>query len=813
MRLRATILAMGLMAVPLGAVQAADVAAPDDAAIAKHWEMLNQYCTDCHNYQDWAGGVAFDTMQPDSAYKHADVWEKAIRKLQGSLMPPPGKKRPDEAALKDFVSSMENYLDAAADKEGPQPGHVAIHRLNREEYANAIQDILAFKVDAEALLPPDTKSEGFDNVADVLQVSPTFLEQYIAAARDISIQAVGQAAPEPDLVSFEAPSLATQYRHVEGLPLGTRGGFAVDHYFPADGDYDFSVEIASQEGSLQRSYPTWWLESQHRFLLTIDGQEVYTTELGGHDDAQAVDRTQTPAITAIQDRFKNIRVHVKAGTHTIGVSFVARSFGESDRIVDQLSPGEGMDNIPVVVRFKTLGPFNPNGLVETASRRKIFTCHPEAAADERPCAEEIMSSLARQAYRRPVTHADMQALMGFYDAGRQQGGFETGVQKAIMAMLASTKFLYRTEPVPADAKPGEVYALSDLELASRLAYFLWSRGPDDQLLDVAQSGKLRDPKVLEAEVRRMLKDGRAEALVTNFAFQWLRVADVNAIDPDPRMFPDFDPDLRAAFTEELKLFINSVLRSDDSVLDLLNSKYTFVNERLARHYGIDSVRGSQFRKVALTDDRRWGILGKGGILLLTSYPNRTSPVLRGAYVLEKLFGTPPASPPPNVETNLDVKPGEAVTTLRQRLEVHRADPSCNQCHGVIDPIGLALENFNAIGQWRDIDRFASSPIDAHGQLASGEPVTGPIDLRNALVSRPEQFVQTVTENLMVYALGRGLDYQDMPKVREIVQAAAKDNYRFRSLVMGIVNSPQFQMKELPVAEAHENGQKQASLQN
>ncbi len=767
------------------------------------WGVLNQYCVKCHNSEDWAGSVDFDGLKATDVAKNPQVFESAIRKLRGRLMPPPGNERPDEKTIDAFVSHMENYIDAAAASQ-TNPGHVVAHRLNRKEYANAIEDLLAMKVDAKGLLPSDTSSDGFDNVANVLQVSPAFLEQYLSAARAISIQAIGDAAPPPDVASFEAPSLANQYRHVGGLPLGTRGGFAAEHFFPVDGEYEFNVEIASQEGSLQRSYPTWWLESKHRFILTIDDQEVYTATLGGHEDEEAVDLIQTPAITEIQNRFTKIRIPVKAGTHNLGVSFAARTFAESDRIVDQLSPGEGQDNIPVVVAFKAVGPFNPGGMPDIASRRKIFSCYPRTTAEQAPCAKQIVSTLARQAFRRPLTDSDIAPLMKFYQNGLEQGGFETGIQKAVMAMLGSTKFLYRAEPLPADAKIGQAFQVSDVELASRLSYFLWSRSPDDELISLAEQNRLHEPKVLKQEVHRMLLDARAKSLPQNFAFQWLRIDDVSTITPDPRIFPQFDMDLQNAFKEEMALFVDSILRSDHSVVDLLSSKETFLNERLARHYGIDSVRGSQFRKVTLEDTRRFGLLGKGAVLMLTSYPNRTSPVLRGAYILDAIIGTPPSAPPPGVEINLETKPGEVVKTVRLRMEAHRKQPTCNQCHGVIDPMGLALENFDSIGEWRDIDRFAASPIDAVGKLVSGQSVAGPQDLRNALVSRPEQFVWALTKKLMTFALGRTVEYYDMPIVRSVVKQAQANDYRFETIVQGIVESPAFQMKSLPAESKDES---------
>ncbi len=804
----------GLALNPL-ALAAAERAETADTAKALHemegqWGVLDKYCVKCHNSEDWAGSVDFGGFGAADVAKNPQVFEAAIRKLRGRLMPPPGNERPDEKTIDAFVAHMENYIDAAS-RDKVNPGHIVAHRLNRKEYANAIEDLLAMKVDAKALLPSDTASDGFDNVANVLQVSPAFLEQYLSAARAISIDAIGNAAPPPDVASFEAPSLANQYRHVGGLPLGTRGGFAAEHFFPVDGEYEFNVEIASQEGSLQRSYPTWWLQSKHRFILTIDDQEVYTATLGGKEDEEAVDLNQTPAITEIQNRFNKIRVPVKAGTHNLGVTFAARTYAESDRIVDQLSPGEGQDNIPVVVAFKAVGPFKPGGMPDVPSRRKIFSCYPHTTAEQAPCAKQIISSMARQAFRRPLTDADMATLMKFYQNGLEQGGFETGIQKSIMAMLGSTKFLYRAEPLPVDAKPGQAFAVTDVELASRLSYFLWSRSPDEELLTLAEQNRLHEPAVLKQEIHRMLADPRARALPENFAFQWLRIDDISTITPDPRLFPEFDMDLEAAFKEEMALFVDSILRSDHSVVDLLTANYTFMNERLARHYGVDSVRGSQFRRVVLEDQRRFGLLGKGAVLMLTSYPNRTSPVLRGAYILDAIIGTPPSAPPPGVEINLETKPGEVVKTVRLRMEAHRVQPTCNQCHGVIDPMGLALENFDAIGEWRDIDRFAASPIDAVGKLVSGQPVAGPQDLRKALASRPEQFVWALTKKLMTFALGRSVEYYDMPVVRSVVKQAAASDYRFEAIVQGIVASPAFQMKSMPVIENKDEAKKGSAL--
>jgi mono/diheme cytochrome c family protein len=788
----------------LGLIAATSMAADNRALeqVEQQWQLFDSYCVNCHNFEDWAGSLAFDTLSPNMIPNNRDVFEKAIRKMRGRLMPPPGNEKPSEADLKNFIATLENYLDSLVSDTGPNPGHVSVHRLNRDEYERAIEDLLAFEIDAEELLPPDATSDGFTNVAEVLQVSPTFLEQYIQAARNISIAAVTTHTPEPDLASFIPPSLANQYRHVKGLPLGTRGGFLVDHYFPADGDYTFTIELGSQEGSLQRSYPTWWLEDEHTFILTVDGEEVFRDSLGGYEDAEAVDLRQTPAISEIERRFQNIVIPVPAGKHKIGASFIARTHAESDRTIDHLSPGETFDNIPIVHSLKTYGPENVTSVPDVPSRQKIFSCYPKNNDEERGCAVQILSDLARLAFRRPVTDADMEPLLNFYDNGHAEGGFETGVQKGIMAILASTKFLYRAEPLPEDAQPGDVFPVTDMELASRLSYFLWGRGPDEELITLAETGKLKNRDVLREQVSRMLADPRAISLTESFAFQWLKVDGVDTIDPDPRLFPEFDDDLRESYKTELAMFTDSILRSDRSVLDLLNADHTYVDERLARQYGIDGVRGTQFQQVTLDNRNRWGLLGKGGLMMLTSYPNRTSPVLRGAYVLETFMGTPPAAPPPGLDIDIETKPGQRVLTLRERMENHREQPSCNNCHGVIDPLGMALENFNVIGQWRDIDRFANAPIDAAGNLANGAPVDGVAALSKALLDNPDQFVQTLTEKLMTYALGRSVQYYDMPLVRRIVDEAADHGNRFDAIIQAIVESDVFMMKSLPLEEEH-----------
>jgi hypothetical protein len=757
-----------------------------------HWGLLEKYCSECHNAQDWAGGVAFDTMTPDTLHDDAKVWEAAVRKLRGRMMPPPGKPRPDNATVDSFVSWLETSLDSGS--EHPQLARIALHRLNRTEYANAIEDLLALRIDPGALLPKDDESDGFDNVANVLKVSPSFLDQYISAARFVSNEAVGEPAARTMSSVYRVQPGAEQSHHIEGLPLGTRGGMLIEHLFPAQGEYSFSI------GGLASAGYVIGLEYQHTVVMTIDGQKVFEAKLGGEEDLKAVDQKQAAAEAAINARFKNIRVKVSAGPHRVGVAFVARSFAESDVELQPFVESAGMDRIPNVRRLEIVGPFDPAGLGDTPSRKKIFVCKPSAPAQELPCAKQILTQLARRAYRRPVTETDIQGPLRFYESGRQSGSFDVGIQHGLMAILASPKFLYRAEPPPANLEPGASYRVSDLELASRLSFFLWSSLPDEELLSIAEQGKLKDPQVLERQVRRMLADPRARSLVTNFAFQWLRVRALDGIDPDAALFPNFTDSLRDAFKKEMELFVGSIFLEDRSVLDLLTADHTFVNERLALHYGIPNIRGSQFRRVALSDPKRWGLLGKGSVLMVTSYANRTAPVLRGAWILENITGTPPVAPPPDVEALIENQEGAKAQTVRERMNLHRAKQSCNACHGVMDPLGFALENFDAVGAWRVKDSETGTGIDSSGELADGSPVSGPEDLRRALLKRPDQFVQTLTEKLLTYALGRSVEYHDMPTVRAIVRDASRDNYRFSAIVTGIVKSASFQMQTISKPE-------------
>jgi hypothetical protein len=769
--------------------------APAVASSSPQRALLDQYCVTCHNQRSKTANVMFDTMDLSNLSKDAEVWERAVRKLRGGMMPPPGARKPDHAALDGLAQWLETSLDQAA-AAAPNPGRILVHRLNRAEYSNAVEDLLGLRVDASALLPADDVSDGFDNIANVLKVSPSFLDQYVAAARVVATQAVGDPAPKALSTNLRVPPGVDQSVHIEGLPLGTRGGVLVDHLFPADGEYRFNISGLAVGGY------GGGLEYQHTLILTIDGTRVFQGKIGGEEDMKAIDQQQARGVASILGRFQKIPVNIKAGPHKVGVTFVARTFAESDNILYSFNTGSGVTRIPRVGGVEVVGPFNPAGLSDTPSRRRIFVCRPANEKEELPCATEILSNIARRAYRRPVTERDLVAPLAFFRSTRQAADFEAGIKDGLTSVLASPKFLYRTEQQPENLAPGSNYQISDLELASRLSFFLWSRLPDEELLNLAGQGRLKNSTVLQQQIKRMLADPKAKSLVTNFGFQWLNVRGIDASEPDAFVYPNFDENLRIAFRREMELFLESIMREDRSATDLLTANYTFVNERLARHYGMRDIRGDQFRRVTLTDQNRWGLLGKGSLLMVTSYANRTAPVIRGAYILENLLGTPPAPPPPDVEGFPEQKEGGKVLTVRELMSLHRTKPTCNACHGVMDPLGFALENFDGIGEWRDKDRDAGTTIDAAGQLVDGTPVTGPVDLRQAMMKRPDQFVGTMTEKLMIYALGRGLQPYDMPAVRKIVRSAAADDYRFSTLVMGIVTSPPFQMKR--VADAASN---------
>lgn len=695
-------------------------------------------------------------------------------------MPPPGSPQPSQKDVDSFTAWMENTLDANA--KGPKAGYVPIQRLNRTEYAASVKALVGVAVDAKEILPQDIQVEGFDNIAAALSVSPAFLDQYVTAARHVARLAVGN--PNPRVSSVKYPVAAYQNPD-DPLPLGTRGGIRFKHNFPADGEYRITL---TNLGVVPYSNA---LENENTVIITIDGKVVFRKVIGGMEDLSLADRLAGTGRSEIMERFSKIPVQVKAGVRDVVVAFVDRSHVETGELLEKLQPYAGTTGgaanpdrmADLRDGVEVAGPFNPTGISRTPSRALIFVCDPTGSAEEPACARRIAETLARRAFRRPVTMEDMNRIMPFYDAARKQGAtFDQGIEQVVAAVLVSPQFLYRSIRGP---------MLTDLELASRLSFFLWNTGPDEELLKLAESNGLTRPGVIEKQVRRMLADPKASSLVTSFAMKWLNLTDLEQVIPDPALFPGFSDQLRHDFLMETQEFVSSIFSEDRSVTDLLTADYTFVNDRLAKLYGISGVRGSQFRRVTEIPKERWGLLGKAAILLRTSYGDRTSPVLRGAWVLDKLNGTPPTPPPPDTATDLSPKAGEQPKTVRARLEQHRAKASCQMCHGVIDPTGLALENFDAIGQWRTVDREANLPIDAKTVLPTGVAIDGVSELRAQLAAHPETFARTVTERLMMYAVNRQLEYFDMPQIRAIVRASAKDHYKLSSLILGIVNSDAF----------------------
>jgi hypothetical protein len=762
--------------------------------------LIDQYCAGCHNDKLKSGGLTFSALNLDDVGQSAEIAEKVVRKLRGGLMPPGGAKRPDNHATAEFVSWLETKIDGGATES--RPGRVPLRRLNRREYGNAIRDLLGLNIDAKAWLPDDNVKGNFDNNAAALQVSPNFVDQYIHAARVVALEAIGNPKAPAETVTYGdvanmvislppsgAPGTGRQQHRLEGMPFGTRGGFSVEHNFPVEGEYELTIG----DMALAREVPR--MEFENTVIALLDGKEFYRTNIGGEADHKAIDQRLDPAVEEINGRLRKIRFRAPAGQHTLSITFVHRTFAESDERTRTAALEGGQERIQAAHALQIRGPLSVAGMSGSPSRARIFICEPRTPRDEASCANRIVENLARRAFRRPVTAADVSPLMAFYKAGSATGGFEGGVRDAVSAILASPHFLYRAE---AGAGTGSVRAITDLELASRLSFFMWSSLPDDELLKLAAESRLGQPGVLAAQVRRMLADSRASSLSEDFAYQWLHVAKLNEITPDRAQFPHASGllDIRAPLKKELELFVDSILRSDRSVMDLLTADHTFLNERLAMHYGIETVKGSHFRRVTLEQTSRHGLLGKGAVLMLTAYPNRTSPPVRGAWVLDRLLGAPPPEPPLNVPALPENGRGQPARTLRARLEQHRANPTCAACHGAMDPLGLALENFNAVGQFRGNDPDTRTPIDSSGRLPDGTTIGGPDDLRRAIVDRPDhQFVQALTENLLTYALGRSLDYHDMPTVRRVVREAASDNYRFQSIVLGVVSSDAFRKRE------------------
>ncbi len=785
-RLRVVGAAVGVAAV-CGTVGAgAPRAEPAGAAPAGHRQLLDRYCVACHDDRLRTGGLSLEGLDLADVAAEAAVWEKVVAKLRAGAMPPRPRPRPDRAAYDGFRAWLETELDRAAAAD-PRPGRTeALHRLSRTEYRNVVRDLLGLDVDVSGLLPADDTSYGFDNVAGVLGVSPTLMERYLAAARKISRLAVASPVPSPIAETFRIPSDQGQDGHVAGLPFGTRGGMVVDFNFPEDAEYVIS---AVPDGPL-------YVEP-HELEITLDGERLEVFTVG-----RALEPGERRGQYAEADA-REVRVRVGAGPHRVGAAFLRKTAAEQERtrkLYRRPFTGEGSGGDsryqPYLDRVTITGPFESRGArpaVDTPSRARIFVCEPgDGAASAAACAAEIMANLARRAFRRPVTAEDVDRLLAFYEQGAAGGGFDAGIELALRRLLVSPEFLFRIVEDPPGLPPGAAYALSDLEMASRLSFFLWSSIPDDALLDAAVRGALRDPAGLEAQARRMLDDPRAEALVTNFAGQWLSLRNAAAVQPDEDLFPDFGEDLRQGFRRETELLFDAVLREDRSVVELLSADYTFLNERLALHYGVPNVRGSRFRRVVLDDPARGGLLGHGSVLTVTSHANRTSPVVRGKWVLENVLGTPPPPPPPDVPP-LEAAAAGRTLTMREAMERHRANPVCASCHRVMDPLGLALEPFDAVGRRRTPNETRAA-MDLSGALPDGTVFDGPAGLRAALLARPERFVTTVTEKLLTYAVGRGMEHYDAPAVRAIVRAAADDGYRLTTLVLGVVKSPPFRMR-------------------
>jgi mono/diheme cytochrome c family protein len=799
--------------------------------------LLTQYCVACHNERLKTGGLSLEGADPTRAADHNEIWEKVIRKLRVSMMPPAGSPRPDVHAIDSLVSSLEATLDGAAALR-PNAGRPMIHRMNRAEYAFAIRDLLDLDIDPVPLLPPDESGYGFDNIADLLGMSPVLLERYLNAAGRISALAVGDRATVPGNQTFLIRQDTSQDRHIEGLPVGTFGGGMAKVNLPLDGEYVLNAKLFRTNLGAMRG-----LELPNQFEVSVDGERVHLVNVGGEKDHLAHLANPTVAGDEIDKRL-SVRTKLKAGPHTIAVSWVQHTAQPPWKL--QPFTRSSIDTIdmtgrPHIDRFAITGPFNATGPGDTPSRRRIFICRPTIAAGEEPpvsakaparsrrsspdiearedrCARRIISTLGRRAFRGQMSEGDLQRLMSFYDDGRKPHGFEGGIQLALQRLLASPIFIWRVERDPKDASTGTPYRLSDLELASRLSFFLWSSIPDDELLEVARRGLLKNRAVVERQARRMLADPKSERLVTNFAGQWLYLRNLKNQTPNSVDFPDFDDNLRQAFLRETELFVGSILHEDRSVLDLMTADFTFVNERLAKHYGYPNIYGSHFRRVTHPDERRRGLLGQGSVLMVTSHTDRTSPVVRGRWILDNLLGAPPPAPPADVPPlkEEDKTGNERVLSMREKMQAHRANPACARCHQIMDPIGLALENFDAVGAWRERDGVSLSsvgmPIDASGQLMDGTKVDGIVTLRQALLRDPEVFVGAFTEKLLTYAIGRGVTHYDMPVVRAIVRDGRTSNYAFSSIVLRIVESTPFRMRMKAAETENPPLETKASLQ-
>ena len=765
-------------------------AAPDAAQVQANEALVKRYCVTCHSEKLKTGGLVLENLDLSHVSAHAETLEKVIRKIGTGSMPPQGMPRPDQATLNGFATWLETSIDHDALAK-PNPGRATLHRLNRTEYANAVKDILGLEIDGAALLPSDDESYGFDNIADVLKTSPALLERYMSASWNISRLAVGDQAIVADTTIYRARPDLSQDEYLSGFPLGTRGGLKFTHNFQLDGDYVFRIRMWRATTDIIRG-----LKYPNEVELSIDGVRAGLVHIGGRPDEKASEVNSGTSATDLDQRL-TLRVPVKAGPHEVVVTFLKKTAAQEDDILQPFLRSNvdpvGYQGQTSVDRVSVNGPLDVRGVSETPSRKKIFICRPAAGADDIPCAKKILANLARKSYRRPITDRDTEQLLTFFQKGKNEGKtFDAGIEAALQLILASPEFLFRFEPDPANVAVDTPYKINDMELASRLSFFLWSTVPDEQLLTVASAGKLKDPAVLEQQVKRMLLDPRARALTDNFAGQWLFLRNLRTMNPDFETFPDFDDNLRQAMRRETELFFESVLREDRSVMDFLNANYTFVNERLARHYGMKDIYGEGFRRVTLTDENRFGLLGQASILSVTSLPTRTSPVNRGKWILTNILGTPPPPPPPNVPALKTSAESGKPSSLRERMEAHRANPYCAGCHKVMDPLGFALENFDAVGQWRSTDEGAK--IDPSGTMFDGTKVTKPSDVRKMLASHPDVFLSVFTQKLMTYALGRGVEYYDMPTIRAILRDASKNDYKFSSILMGVIKSAPFQMK-------------------
>jgi hypothetical protein len=767
-----------------------------EEALQDRWAMLDEYCVECHNDAEFTADLSFESRSPDDVHSDPAVWEEALRKLKIRAMPPREQPQPSAETRAAFVAALEGTLDAAA-AANPYAGDTKVHRLNRAEYANAIRDVLGVEADLSAMLPSDGGDFGFDNIAEVLTTSPLLLERYLTVALRVADMAVGNPEAAVTATAYRLPFELTQDKHLDGLPLGTRGGTRVLHTFPADGEYVFSGRLV--RGVEEGLFGVEGHDRPHEFLVLVDGKTVFSNMVGG---AELHELSVAEGINVAQEQVNAAMtsppISVTAGPHEVVFTWRERSATEQNAWEPGLRASLEAHNPSGMPRLEdgvVEGPYNVTGVSDTPTRDRLFVCRPASEAEEPACAEQILSSLTRRAFRRPVTRDDIEASLAFYNGERADGGdFDAGIRAAVARTLVSPWFLFRVESDSPDVPAGSNHRISDFELASRLSFFFWSSVPDDELLGLAESGELREARTLEAQVRRMVADQRADALIENFVGQWLQLRNLESrVKPDFLLYPDFDDNLRKAFRSETEMLFANVLREGRPVHELVTADYTFVNERLARHYGIKGVYGARFRKVELTDPNRFGLFGHGSLLALTSAASRTSPIIRGKFIVTEFWNNPPPTPPADVPALEESAPKDRPSTVREQLELHRANPTCAACHNNIDPVGFALENFDVDGAWRDATREGLA-IDSAGVLADGTPVDGPVQLREALLADPELFANTVTEKLLIYALGRGLEPADMPVVREIVRNAADHDYSLVSIVLGIVDSYPFQMR-------------------